>query len=146
MLETSISNFIDSISIYRSRVLDTRVPKSTWGSEERQRKNDSEKQRKNDLRHDLKKQRDNLKRKIWFEKARSGLQIYRRRIKKNRGRMIWGTIWRNKETIWRGTIWSSDLPSKNEGRSDTLKNARSTNRDSKTQFLSWNSSFRHSRC
>ena len=91
MVETSISSFVDSISIYRSR-----VPKSTWRSKERQRKNDSEKQRKNGLRHDLKKWRDDLKRKIWFEEAQSSLQICRRRTKNDL--TLWRTRGRRSET------------------------------------------------
>ena len=148
MLETSISSFIDSISIYRSRVLETRVPKSkTDLNFEIWRKTEEER---------FEARSEETKR--WFEEED---------LKKNRGRTIWGTIWRNEETIWRGrsdlkrhdlvfksTIKEQRRRTKNEERSDTpkkkwnssLKNSISTNRDLKTRFLSWNSSFRHSIC
>ena len=141
MLETSILSFIDSISIYRSRVLETRVPKSkTDLNFEIWRKTEEER---------FEARSEETKR--WFEEED---------LKKNRGRTIWGTIWRNEETIWRGrsdlkrhdlvfksTIKEQRRRTKNEERSDTPKNVRkkkwnssfknsiSTNRDLKTRFF-----------
>ena len=113
MMETSILSFIDPILIYRSRVLETRVPisKTSIFYLEIWRKTEEER----------------------FE-ARS--EETKRRFEEE-------------DLIWRGTIWSSDLPSKNEEWSDSLKNARKKkwnsclkNSISTTRFLSWNLSFR----
>ena len=78
MMETSILSFIDPILIYRSRVLETRVPisKTSIFYLEIWRKTEEER----------------------FE-ARS--EETKRRFEEE-------------DLIWRGTIWSSDLPSKNK--------------------------------
>ena len=167
MLETSISSLTDSISIYRSRVLQTRVPKSKtdlnleiWRkTEEEQFEARSEETKRRFEEEDLiwrgtiwssdllskneERRKTDLNLEIWRKTEEERFEARSKEIKRR---------FEEEDLIWRGTIWSSDLPSKNEERSDTpkkkwnssLKNSISTNRDLKTQFLSWNSSFKHS--
>ena len=175
MLETSISSFIDSISIYRSRVLETRVPKNKtdlnleiWRkTEEEQFEAQSEETKRRFEEEDLiwrgtiwsldllskneERRKTYLNLEIWRKTEEERFEARSEETKRR---------FEEEDLIWRGTIWSSNLPSKNEEeeRSNTLKNMRkkkwnsslknsiSTNRDLKTRFLSWNSSFRHSIC
>ena len=126
MVETSISSFVDSISIYRSRVFKTWV---------------------------LKSKTESLR-----------LDFVLGDLKKNRGKMIWrGMIWRGSmiwseerrddlkrhNLVFRFAVEERRRRTKNARKkkwNSSLKNSISTNRDLKTQFLSGNSSFRHSRC